>query len=254
MEVASRRRAFTLIELLVVIAIIATLAAIMLPVYLSARESGRQTKCLNNLKTIGSAFALYLSDWNDFMPCTTGGAHIILLNRYIKAQIPIDYRAKTAPTAWQCPSMPKNIYSTITNEYWQKTGGYWPWAPEKTALVRNSYLVNSDACMDNERGVSLRLNDIRSPSQIILMTESCHGVSSRTMAPGRVPCTVQPTHNGSSVSGWCAHMDPKSKSLVHPSHNLSANFLYCDLHLVNRTFVPPLENWNQKYLPRNPEW
>lgn len=41
---------FTLIELLVVIAIIAILAAILFPVMASAREQGRQAKCINNLK------------------------------------------------------------------------------------------------------------------------------------------------------------------------------------------------------------
>ncbi|MEI6915893.1 MAG: prepilin-type N-terminal cleavage/methylation domain-containing protein, partial [Armatimonadota bacterium] len=40
---------FTLIELLVVIAIIAILAAILFPVFASAREKARSTKCLNNL-------------------------------------------------------------------------------------------------------------------------------------------------------------------------------------------------------------
>ena len=253
MDGASRRRAFTLIELLVVVAILATLASIMFPVFLSARESGRQTQCLNNLRTIGSAFSLYLNDWNDFMPPTTGGAHLLLLNRYIKAPIPLDYRAKTATTVWQCPSMPKNVYSTITNELALKSGAVWPWAPEKVALVRNSYLVNADACMDNDRNVPRRLNDIRSTSQIILMTESCHGVMTTKSNRGQVPCTVQPTLSGNAVSGWCSHVDKGSKSLVHPYHNLSANFLYCDMHAVNHGFVPPLEHWNQKYIPRNPE-
>ena len=46
-------RAFTLIELLVVIAIIAILAAILCPVFASARESARQTRCLSNGKQMG---------------------------------------------------------------------------------------------------------------------------------------------------------------------------------------------------------
>jgi len=43
------RRGFTLIELLVVIAIISVLAAVLFPVFATAREKARQTSCLNNL-------------------------------------------------------------------------------------------------------------------------------------------------------------------------------------------------------------
>ncbi|MBC7805544.1 MAG: DUF1559 domain-containing protein [Akkermansiaceae bacterium] len=62
------RRAFTLIELLVVIAIIATLAAILFPVFASAREKARQTTCLSNLKQIGSATMMYVQDYDEGMP------------------------------------------------------------------------------------------------------------------------------------------------------------------------------------------
>ena len=47
--------AFTLIELLVVIAIIAILAAILFPVFATAREKARQSNCANNEKQIALA-------------------------------------------------------------------------------------------------------------------------------------------------------------------------------------------------------
>ena len=62
------RRAFTLIELLVVIAIIATLAAILFPVFSQAREAAKRAQCTSNLKQFGAAWTLYLGDNDDRMP------------------------------------------------------------------------------------------------------------------------------------------------------------------------------------------
>lgn len=65
-----RRRGFTLIELLVVIGIIAILAAILFPVLARAREAGRKTTCVSNLRQIGNAFTLYGQDYDEFYPNT----------------------------------------------------------------------------------------------------------------------------------------------------------------------------------------
>ncbi len=62
------RRGFTLIELLVVIAIIAILAAILFPVFMSARQRARTAKCLAHGKQIGEACTMYMSDYHDRFP------------------------------------------------------------------------------------------------------------------------------------------------------------------------------------------
>lgn len=58
-------RAFTLIELLVVIAIIAILAAILFPVFAQSREMARRTMCLSNMRQVGLATRMYITDHDD---------------------------------------------------------------------------------------------------------------------------------------------------------------------------------------------
>jgi prepilin-type N-terminal cleavage/methylation domain-containing protein/prepilin-type processing-associated H-X9-DG protein len=61
------RGGFTLIELLVVIAIIAILAAILFPVFAQAREKARGISCLSNCKQAGTAFYMYVQDYDETM-------------------------------------------------------------------------------------------------------------------------------------------------------------------------------------------
>jgi prepilin-type N-terminal cleavage/methylation domain-containing protein/prepilin-type processing-associated H-X9-DG protein len=62
------KRGFTLIELLVVIAIIATLAAILFPVFAMVRAQARMTSCSSNFRQMGSATLMYAQDYDETMP------------------------------------------------------------------------------------------------------------------------------------------------------------------------------------------
>lgn len=67
---SERRAGFTLIELLVVIAIISILAAILFPVYASARRKGYQTVAASNMRQIGTAVVMYNQDYDEKFPRT----------------------------------------------------------------------------------------------------------------------------------------------------------------------------------------
>ncbi len=62
------RRAFTLIELLVVVAITAVLISILLPALTNARETGRQSVCMSNLRSVMLGVHLYLQESSDWLP------------------------------------------------------------------------------------------------------------------------------------------------------------------------------------------
>lgn len=100
------RKGFTLIELLVVIAIIAILAAILFPVFMTAKEAAKKTSCADNMKQLGIAFMLYAQDNDetcvlymyDGWPDPNTKVWIDLLNPYTKNR-------KIA----NCPGRPKNV-------------------------------------------------------------------------------------------------------------------------------------------------
>src|SRR5690349_418927 len=66
----TRTSGFTLIELLVVIAIISILAAILFPVFASARERARQASCLSNVKQLTLGVLMYAQDSDEALPPT----------------------------------------------------------------------------------------------------------------------------------------------------------------------------------------
>jgi len=124
-------RAFTLIELLVVIAIIAILAAILFPVFAQAREKARQASCASNLKQVGTAWTMYLQDYDEHIAagnnpigwgdCPTmpgrsqfGGWEGNLLAPYIK---------NTA--VFKCPSTPGQFVNHDPNWVGCKNMPYW---------------------------------------------------------------------------------------------------------------------------------
>ncbi|HEY3328658.1 MAG TPA: DUF1559 domain-containing protein [Capsulimonadaceae bacterium] len=68
------KNGFTLIELLVVIAIISILAAILFPVFATAREKARQSSCLSNMKQFGIGLLQYVQDYEETFPCGNSSA------------------------------------------------------------------------------------------------------------------------------------------------------------------------------------
>jgi len=147
-QVKSVRKGFTLIELLVVIAIIAILAAILFPVFATAREKARQTACLSNMKQMGLAFIQYTQDYDERAPegiCTplnAGGSRehwAAALNPYMKSA-----------NIYTCPSDPTN--------------------PASSTNIVMSYAINANFGID-QTSDSQSMSQFTAPSVTVLLVE-----------------------------------------------------------------------------------
>lgn len=95
-----KHNAFTLIELLVVIAIIAILAAILFPVFTQAKLAAKKTSDLSNVKQIGTAFQIYATNADDFLPHTNWQEDYVFFARmmpYMKNRDILKIPAAVAP-------------------------------------------------------------------------------------------------------------------------------------------------------------
>jgi len=215
------KRGFTLIEVLVVICIIGVLTGLLLPVISQARSYAHKTTCLNNLRQIGIALGMYLSDNDDLLPPTASwgkawverGSQLpgyALVNPLYEPphylpEILADYTGNNE-SIWWCPAISPDT-------------PFPRWPGHTFAENQTSYFVNHATA--------------RNPNGRFILTS---GLSvSRISDPSSAPLLWDALHWGKR--------NPKASGTKQP-HRGMVNCIYADCHARSQSVDETSDFWS----------
>lgn len=219
-----RWRHFTLIELLVVIAIIAILAAILLPTLQRAREAGRQSSCLNNLKQLGNA-------WNSYQENHDGMLLFYSTRNLSPWQIWYEHFVLHKYVPYRIEGKDKNIYRS-------------------DVLICPSNTTIKDSNMNRRMYISYAYNIYigsynsdglfagNDSNRWLKITGKNEAISKTVLITEKWPCFL-----GSPLYGGAANTKMQFSGATNlgigtnPAHGGGANFLFGDLHAEAQNYV-----------------
>jgi len=186
---------FTLIELLVVIAIIAILAGLLLPALNRARQKGKATKCMSQLKQSSLAMLMYANDNEEYLPSPTSAYGLGHWNDQL-----LYYKLLGTPDVTLCPSHPPSECITAT-----------VWAGYGMRYMGNGYDINDGTA-------HMMLKEVTSANDHLLLADSV--VINSTVATKKYQIYRLTNNDGGTTN----------KYLVHGRHGRFANCAFLDGH------------------------
>ena len=154
---------FTLIELLIVIAIIGILAAMLLSALKTAKDTASRIVCASNLKQLGTAFMMYVDNYNDFTPTCQSMYNGSLSTNWPCALYPeLNGNAKV----FHCPSLIKGIDRTYSSNLGST---FTVWGPDYIGYGFNQNAVGRIPPQN------CKFSQYKNPSALCLMLETTEG-------------------------------------------------------------------------------
>jgi len=231
----ARARGFTLIELLIVIAIIGVLVGITLPVLAGMRESARRAQCQSNMRQLGAAWLMFVTENGGKFPTTM---HLLGKDQEHQSWIlQIEPFLENVDTIRICPSDPLKdarlkgqdildpdfeVLDPVSGEM----------VPVRLPTVTSSYAYNAYLTRGFDRdafgrpkltpGVVTRLSDLKRPNRTILAFE------------GRVTTAMYGEHTHSDTwfgNGYPRNWINATKEIDPARHGGGSNYLYADGHV-----------------------
>jgi len=198
----------------------------LLPALSQAREKARQAVCMNNLKQIGLAMAMYTQDWDEyFVPNATSDSssndivwtrNLVILG-YIPGKWPSSY-TDLPIKVYHCPSLRVPIDSPYFIHYgynWLHVGGGYRYD------VKKKY-------------IPAKLSQIRKPSETILLVDGVYYLKSVGAPPLKGCSRVHDYYGISNQNGY-----------AHARHSSGLNVCWVDGHVSYVKVADPNNPYNE---------